>query len=229
MHQPSRLDSQDADTCRPDMMSKIDKHSAQIRADTPEPNSRYHDVEFHSQRIPQRARQATMTTNRRTSFPRRKATWLFLLLITLIALAIVIIPVWLIQPFKAQSTRALEVSYMIRNWSPTVTVIAMAVGLLLVMRLGRGARWWKRALLVIAFVPLLTATWFARQNHFEWMFNPLANAAYARANEAAFIDDSDIVIAVESNGEAVAYPVRLMAYHHLVQDVVGGTPIVTTY
>ena len=155
--------------------------------------------------------------------------WIFLLLITLIALAIVIIPVWLIQPFKPQSSRALEVSYVIRNWSPTVTVIVMCLGVFLVMRLGRGSRWLKRALLVIALVPLLASTWFARQNHFEWMFNPLATAAYARANEAAFIDDSDIVIAVESNGEAVAYPVRLMAYHHLVQDVVGGTPIVSTY
>ena len=163
------------------------------------------------------------------SFPRRKAMWIFLLLITLIALAIVLIPVWLIQPFKPQSSRALEVSYVIRNWSPTVTVIVMCLGVFLVMRLGRGSRWWKRALLVIALVPLLASTWFARQNHFEWMFNPLATAAYARANEAAFIDDSDIVIAVESNGEAVAYPVRLMAYHHLVQDVVGGTPIVSTY
>ena len=155
--------------------------------------------------------------------------WIFLLLITLIALAIVIIPVWLIQPFKPQSSRALEVSYVIRNWSPTVTVIVMCLGVFLVMRLGRGSRWWKRALLVIALVPLLASTWFARQNHFEWIFNPLATAAYATANEAAFIDDSDIVIAVESNGEAVAYPVRLMAYHHLVQDVVGGTPIVSTY
>jgi hypothetical protein len=36
-------------------------------------------------------------------------------------------------------------------------------------------------------------------------------------------------MAVESNGEAAAYPIRLMAYHHLVQDVIGGTPIVATY
>jgi hypothetical protein len=38
-----------------------------------------------------------------------------------------------------------------------------------------------------------------------------------------------MVIAVTNNGESVAYPVRLMAYHHLTQDVVGGTPIVATY
>src|SRR6185436_18859964 len=69
----------------------------------------------------------------------------------------------------------------------------------------------------------------ARQNHFEWMFNPLANAGYVKANEAAFVSDADIVMAVDSNGEAAAYPIRQMAYHHLDQDTVGGTPIVATY
>jgi hypothetical protein len=61
------------------------------------------------------------------------------------------------------------------------------------------------------------------------MFHPLANAGYAKVSEATFVGDSDMVLAVENNGEAVAYPVRLMAYHHLVQDTVGGTPIVATY
>jgi hypothetical protein len=61
------------------------------------------------------------------------------------------------------------------------------------------------------------------------MFNPLANATYARTSEAGFVADTDIVMVVENNGEAAAYPIRQMAYHHLVQDVVGGTPIVATY
>ena len=61
------------------------------------------------------------------------------------------------------------------------------------------------------------------------MFHPLANAAYVKANDASFVTDADIVLAVENNGEAVAYPVRLMAYHHLVQDTVGGVPLVATY
>jgi len=34
---------------------------------------------------------------------------------------------------------------------------------------------------------------------------------------------------VELNGEAVAYPVRQMAYHHVINDVVGGKPITATY
>jgi len=69
----------------------------------------------------------------------------------------------------------------------------------------------------------------ARQNHFEWMFQPNKNIAYEIPGAVNFINDNDMVLAVQHNGEAAAYPVRLMAYHHLVQDTVGGTPIVATY
>jgi hypothetical protein len=170
-----------------------------------------------------------MATGNTTPFLGRKAAWATLLVITLVGLAIVVAPVWIIMPFKQQSARGLEASYAMRRWSPWVTLIALVLGLLLVAWLWRGSRWWKKALLVIILVPLLASTWFARQNHFEWMFNPLANAAYAKTSQAGFVDDADIVMAVESNGEAAAYPIRQMAYHHLVQDVVGGTPIVATY
>ncbi|MDX6614862.1 MAG: hypothetical protein QOD75_4048 [Blastocatellia bacterium] len=171
-----------------------------------------------------------MITRNISSFFGRSAAWILLLVVTLVALAIVIAPVWIIQPFKPQSARGLDAAYAMRRWSPWLTLIVMAFGLFLAVRLWPGARrWWNKAFLVIVLVLQLGSIWFARQNHFEWMFNPLANAAYAKASAAGFVDDSDIVIAVESNGEAVAYPVRLMAYHHLVQDVVGGTPVVATY
>jgi len=164
------------------------------------------------------------------SFIGRRAAWMTLLGIILVALAVVVAPVWIIQPFKPQSARGVEVSYVLRRWSPLVTLIAAMGGVMLAVWLWRSSRrWWKKALLVIVMIPLLAVTWFARQNHFEWMFNPLANAAYAKTSEASFVDDADIVMAVESNGEAAAYPVRLMAYHHVVQDTVGGTPIVATY
>lgn len=83
--------------------------------------------------------------------------------------------------------------------------------------------------MVLLMLPLFAATWMARQNHFEWMFRPHASIAFSPAAQATFVGDTDMVLAVKNNGEAVAYPVRLMAYHHLVQDVVGGTPIVATY
>lgn len=170
-----------------------------------------------------------MTTRSNTNFVSRKTAWIVLLVIALIALAIVFVPVWIIQPFKPQTTRGLEISFALRRWSPLVTLIALAIALLLVGMLMRGSRWWSKGLLLLIMLPLLASTWFARQNHFEWMFNPLAKSAYARPGEATFVGDNDMVLAIENHGEAVAYPVRLMAYHHLVQDTVGGTPIVATY
>ena len=165
-----------------------------------------------------------------SSFPSRRVSWLLLLGLMLLAFAIVFLPVWIIQPFKPQTARGVEVSYALRRFSPWITLVALGLGVFLIAKLWRGSRrWWKKALLVVILVPLLATTWFARQNHFEWMFNPLANASYAKANDAAFVADDDVVLAVSINGETVAYPVRLMAYHHLVEDVVGGTPIVATY
>jgi len=60
---------------------------------------------------------------------------------------------------------------------------------------------------------LLAATWFARQNHFEWMFNPLAKQPTQRRALR-----NSLTIATSScrltKWRAAAYPIRLMAYHH---------------
>ena len=160
----------------------------------------------------------------------RRVVWLLLFALMLVALLMVLTPAWLIQPFRPQSQAGLAVSYTLRRWSPVMTVVALILTLALDLWLWRGARrWWLKSLLVATLLLTLAATWFARQNHFEWMFNPLSNAAYARAAEVDFVADTDMVLAIEVGGEAVAYPVRLMAYHHVVQDTVGGTPVVATY
>ena len=160
---------------------------------------------------------------------RRTAAWAVIILLALAAILSVAIPVRLIMPFRAQSQDDLTTSYFLRSWSPWITLIAVALILILIAWLWSGSRWWRKALLVIVLIPVLAATWFARQNHFEWMFNPLPNPAYISVSEARFVSDSDLVMAVENGAEAVAYPIRQMAYHHVVQDTVGGLPIVVTY
>src|SRR6187549_3500473 len=127
---------------------------------------------------------------------RRKLVWLILFALIVVVVAIVLTPVFLIMPFKAQTPRVVEVSYMMRRWSPVITVLASLIILTLTIRLWLGGRWWSRIILVILLLPVFAATWLARQNHFEWMFNPLPNAAYAKAAEVTFVDDADRVMAV---------------------------------
>jgi uncharacterized BrkB/YihY/UPF0761 family membrane protein len=170
-------------------------------------------------------RRAESTTNLA-----RGVAWAILCLVVLAGLTVVLIPAWIIRPFQPQSQQGLELSYVLRSWSRSVTLVTSVVALALAIRLWTNARrWWRKSFLLAILVIALSSTWFARQNHFEWMFNPLANAAYARGSDASFVGGADMVLAVENNGDAVAYPVRLLAYHHVVQDIVGGTPIMATY
>jgi hypothetical protein len=156
--------------------------------------------------------------------------WCVLLINAGLALTIVLVPVFIIMPFKAQTQRGLTISFAMRSWSPYVTIGSLIIALILTAWLWRASRrWFAKAALIIILLPLFPVTWFARQNHFEWMFNPLPHSSYAKVTDASFVSDSDMVLAVTINGESAAYPVRLMAYHHVVQDQVGGTPIVATY
>lgn len=156
--------------------------------------------------------------------------WLLLLLIIAAALALVVVPVWLIQPFKPQTERALAVGYEVKRFAPWAT-IALALGaLVLVVRMWRASRRrWAKVVMLLLLLPVGACVWAARQNVYEVMFNPLQGAAYARPGEVDYISDEDMVLAVERGGERAAYPVRLLAYHHLVADRVGDVPIVATY
>jgi hypothetical protein len=168
---------------------------------------------------------ATARTNTRSRW-----VWPALVVLLLLSIALVAIPVFLIQPFRPQTAHALGISYALRSWAPPATaIVLLAIFALVIWQWTRGSRWWSKALLVFILLLSIGPAWFARQNHFEWMFNPLKNSAYVKANDAGFVRDSDMVLAVKINDEAVAYPVRLMAYHHVVSDTVGGTPICATY
>lgn len=159
-----------------------------------------------------------------------KTAWFILLVIAVAICSMVAIPVFLIQPFAAQTERDICVSYLLRSWSPGVSVILALTAIALAVFIWKYSRHlFSKALLIFPLFIIFIFTWFAHQNHFEWMFNPLAQPKFAMVGETDFIADDDMVMAVNINGDAVAFPVRQMAYHHVVQDVVGGMPITATY
>jgi len=43
------------------------------------------------------------------------------------------------------------------------------------------------------------------------------------------VDENSVVVGVERDGEAKAWPIRFILYHHQVQDTIGGKPILVTY
>lgn len=160
---------------------------------------------------------------------KRSTAWLVLGGVTLVAILTVAIPVFVITPFLSQSEDGVALSYGLRRAAPLVTLAALLAVALLAAWLARTAAGWRRGLPLLPAVLVAASAWFARQNHFEWMFKPLDRPGYVRAPTADFVRPDDMVIGVVLNGEAVAYPVNQLAYHHVVNDEVGGVPIVATY
>jgi len=164
-----------------------------------------------------------------TTTARRRLAGLGLFLLIVATAATLVVPMWLIRPIAQQTPRGVQVAFWLRRLAPWTTVLAVLAALAIAAGLWRGARWWTRVLLPIAVVLLLAGAWAARQNVFEKMFNPLPSVRFARAADANWVADDEPVLAVALGGEARAYPVRQLAYHHVVNDEVGGEPIAATY
>ena len=47
--------------------------------------------------------------------------------------------------------------------------------------------------------------------------------------QANVVEPARLVVGIELNGDARAYPVQFIGYHHQVQDTVGGRPVLVTF
>lgn len=52
---------------------------------------------------------------------------------------------------------------------------------------------------------------------------------FVAPEQAAFLKDGDFVISVNINGDTRAYPLRILVWHEIVNDTVGGQPVAVTY
>ena len=57
----------------------------------------------------------------------------------------------------------------------------------------------------------------------------LVNARMLPADEADYLTPTELVFGVEINGDARAYPLRILDWHEMANDVVGGVPVALAY
>ena len=145
-----------------------------------------------------------------------------------IGLFFAIYPLYVIRPFRHQGARELAAALVIARWAPWVTLLCAAAAVFHLSRLWRQSSRLPRAGLLAATAFAILAAVFARVNIYERMFHPNLSPHFVASAQAG-IDDVDMVMSVRINGEARAYPIREMGYHHVVNDIAGGTPIVATY
>ena len=60
-------------------------------------------------------------------------------------------------------------------------------------------------------------------------FVPLDNPAIVSAEAATFLQPDDRVLGLTVGGESRAYPINMMTFHHVANDVLGGLPVLVTF
>ena len=139
-----------------------------------------------------------------------------------------ILNVYFIMPMPgSQRMDSITLAYFLYKWR---WVFRTLFGIMIVVGLLRASWHPKRKwLLLVPIVALFGVIYMAN-------FKMAADAMFEQPKQVILVpadqnkvDSNRLVVALSVNGEAKAYPIRFLGYHHHVQDTVGGQPIMVTY
>jgi hypothetical protein len=154
--------------------------------------------------------------------------WIAFSVCALIAIGLFFIPAFVIRPFRHQSPGALLVAMALRQRAPLGTLLAGIACLVFTFILWKSANQLRKSILVITMLVVAFSAVMSRQNYFEWMFHPITGPQFLAQSDTK-LDSKEMIMAVQLGGDARAYPISQMAYHHVLNDVVSGVPIAVTY
>jgi len=163
--------------------------------------------------------------------PSKPGRWAALALILLMVLAFGLLayPMLIIQPFRHQEERELRIALWIMRWRPYFEAAAVALAIGVVgWYWRRQTRIWPKVFVCAAALLVCGFAALTRVNVYEIMFHRYDQPAFIAAADSK-VDGDEKVIAIVLKGQARAYPIRSMSYHHIVNDEVGGIPVVATY
>ena len=160
----------------------------------------------------------------------QRKPWLTLLLLCLaLALFGLIYHDYIINPMRHQSTGELNAALAVLRYRGIADVLFVAAALAILIPFFRTKpRAAKAIAAVTAVAAIFVSAALSRINVFERMFHPLTTPAFHPVQETS-LDADEKVMAIEQGHQARAYPIRIVSYHHIVNDVVGGTALVATY
>jgi hypothetical protein len=148
----------------------------------------------------------------------------------LLLFAIEILRVYWIMPFPgSQHAHTVGIAYFLNNNMLWLRIIAFALALPpLFYYFSKGQPWSK---ILLTLLLLLYGSVF-----YFFNFRFLADKMFYQPKEKLFAgaaadttNKDRLVIGVALHGEARAYPIGIIGYHHQVKDTLGGQPVLVTY
>ncbi len=139
-----------------------------------------------------------------------------------------ILNVYFIMPMPgSQEMNSIEIAYFLYRWR---WVFRIVFGLMFVLGF---LKLWKtpgKIVRVLTLLPLIAVTYlFNFVMVADKMFLQAETLIFKSASENDLVPLDQIIIGIEFNGEAKAYPLEFLAYHHQVRDIIGGKEVMVTY
>lgn len=138
-----------------------------------------------------------------------------------------ILKVYFIMPMPgSQTMESLDVAYFLHTWRWFFRILFV---LMIIAGSYRAFQVkWKWVPLVVMLLAGVVTYYFNFKMTAESIFKEPEVLSFKSRNENT-LSDSSLVIAVAQNGDAKAYPIRYIGYHHQVRDTIGGNPVMITY
>lgn len=177
---------------------------------------------------------------------RRWQPW-FLVVAAVLSYAMAVGPDRLQERTAEQSALDLALIYGIHRWGVAVAAVLLLAGLwayagfwrrrgsapvpgdALVAAPPRVPQIIGRLLLAAPLVVTAIGTYRVYEAWRTPLWPEMSDPRYLTIGEAGFLTDADMMLVVEVEGRAIAYPAAVVAYHHIVNDEVAGIPFVVTY
>jgi heme/copper-type cytochrome/quinol oxidase subunit 3 len=158
----------------------------------------------------------------------RPFSWLLFWISALAGVAFFLIPAFIIYPFRHQTASQLALAMDLHQRAPLGTLIALVVCLLFAIALWQAHNLRRKVVLSVALLLVAFSAVFSRLNYYEWMFHPVDSPQF-EPEAASKLESGEMILALQFNDDARAYPIREMAYHHILNDLVSGIPVAVTY
>jgi hypothetical protein len=134
------------------------------------------------------------------------------------------------MPFPgSQQSNTIKIAYFINNYIWWIRLLAIIIIISPLWHYVRKGKWWQKTIVIffLLFYGLVA---------YAFNFRFLADKMFKQPNEKLFANNANdttnknkLIIGVSINGEAKAYPIEIIGYHHQVRDTLGQQPIMVTY
>lgn len=137
-----------------------------------------------------------------------------------------ILNVYFIMPMPgSQKMNSIDLAYFLYRWRWLFRILFFAMILYGFFTSSKKRLWVPLVSVIIVAVGIYALNFKMAADH---MFYKTKNLLMVSANKNK-VDSQRLIIGIERNGIAKAYPIQFLGYHHQVSDTIAGEPVLVTY